>query len=609
MSKYEEFSKEDLIRLLVKRDSERRLGLVWERDQIEHERALNDDYVFLEQDQTLSEGEGPYENLVIEGDNFDALRYLNLTHKGKIKCIYIDPPYNTGNKDFVYNDHFIKEEDSYRHSTWLEFLYRRLLLAKDLLREDGVLLVSINDANRSKLELLLDEVFPGMRAGSFVWRSRSGDNRKKGVNLSVNQEHVLAYAMPGFSFRGDDKTYSDYSNPDKDPRGDWASRDLSGPATYKERPNTYYPIQDPSTGVWYPCNPNRVWVYASRNMLTEEEIKSLQEKPMEDLIAENRIKWPDNPKTKTWNSMEELLEDIQNGDVPTSGSGDLLLREDLPNLEFFIGKTIGWGTPRRKKFKSELNDSVQPVSSWIRPKSEDKYADSEGEEELQSGFTDEGSKLVKSIFGEKLFQFPKPLSLVQALIIQSSCGDDMVLDFFAGSATTAHAVLEQNRLDGQKRKFIMVSSTEATHEEPEKNVCRDITAERIRRVMNGYSKVKGTGGNFAYFRAVRIQPEDIYAAIQHDQIWNALQLLHFDTVQPYVSSEIHIFESENKRIVYIQEVSEDAISKLSDILTGDTKTTTVYSWQPGIIKHRLFSEHMSIEQIPTYLIERFGGAR
>ena len=169
MGKYDKLNKEELIELLTKRDAERKFGLVWERNQIEHDNALNNDYVFMDFISELSVGKDSYDNLIIEGDNFDALRYLNLTHKGKIKCIYIDPPYNTGNKDFIYNDHYVKEDDAYRYSTWLEFLYRRLLLSRDLLREDGVLFVSINDENRSKLELLLDEVFPGnfVLDGSF----------------------------------------------------------------------------------------------------------------------------------------------------------------------------------------------------------------------------------------------------------------------------------------------------------------------------------------------------------------------------------------------------------------------------------------------------------
>ncbi len=135
----------------MKRDAQRKLGLVWERDEIEADKARNTDFVALDLDEKLSFGDAQYENLIIEGDNFDALRALLVTHRRKIKCIYIDPPYNTGNKDWVYNDNYISSEDRFRHSTWLEFMYQRLVLARDLLSDDGVILVSINDDNRSLL--------------------------------------------------------------------------------------------------------------------------------------------------------------------------------------------------------------------------------------------------------------------------------------------------------------------------------------------------------------------------------------------------------------------------------------------------------------------------
>ena len=140
-----------------------------------------------------------WSNLLIEGDNFDALRYLRMTHAGRVKCICIDPPYNTGNKDFIYNDRFVDKDDLYKHSKWLEFMYRRLLLARDLLAEDGVLLVCINDENRAKLELLLDQALPGMKLGSFVWRCRQGSNADQGCFLSADHEHVLVYGNAGFT--------------------------------------------------------------------------------------------------------------------------------------------------------------------------------------------------------------------------------------------------------------------------------------------------------------------------------------------------------------------------------------------------------------------------
>jgi adenine-specific DNA-methyltransferase len=224
---YNDYSREELLRELRLRDRRPRFGLVWERKEIEHEKAVNDDFVALDFDPALSCGDAPYRNLIIEGDNFDALRYLRMTHAGKVKCIYIDPPYNTGNRDFIYNDRFIDKEDAYRHSKWLEFMYRRFLLARDLLSEEGVLLVSMNDVNRAKLELLLDEVFPGMNLGSIVWRNRQGSNADQGSFLSVDHEHVLVYGGPGFRFSGLEKSYEMYANPDNDPRGSWRSDNLT----------------------------------------------------------------------------------------------------------------------------------------------------------------------------------------------------------------------------------------------------------------------------------------------------------------------------------------------------------------------------------------------
>jgi adenine-specific DNA-methyltransferase len=215
-SKYDHYNKDELIKIIEDRDRKPKFGLVWERDDIEFDRSFNQDFVALDADRELSCGAGPWGNLLIEGDNFDALRYLRMTHAGRVKCICIDPPYNTGNKDFIYNDRFVDKDDLYKHSKWLEFMYRRFLLARDLLTEDGVLLVCINDDNRAKLELLLDQALPGMKIGSFVWRCRTGGNDTGGAFLSSNHEHVLVYGGAAFKFSGDEKSYSMYRHQDGD---------------------------------------------------------------------------------------------------------------------------------------------------------------------------------------------------------------------------------------------------------------------------------------------------------------------------------------------------------------------------------------------------------
>lgn len=172
-------NEQQLRRILIEHLTQKKLGLYWESSAIERDAALNANVVLPRIQASWShwpDKSQPVSNFIIEGDNYDALRLLNATHRGKIRVMYIDPPYNTGNKDWVYNDHYVGANDRWRHSQWLEFLYRRLTLARDLMTPDGVILVSINDENRARLEMLMDEVFPGRRIGSLVWRTKDTGN-------------------------------------------------------------------------------------------------------------------------------------------------------------------------------------------------------------------------------------------------------------------------------------------------------------------------------------------------------------------------------------------------------------------------------------------------
>src|SRR5690606_13714028 len=183
-----------LIRLLQRRDAERQLGLVWERDEIEADAAVNSDYVALQPDLALSHGDAPWDNLIIEGDNFDALRALRMSHKGAIRCIYIDPPYNTGNRDFVYNDRFVDRTHRFRHSLWLEFMYRRLQLAKELLADDGMIFVSIDDNELFRLGMLMDRVFGEENwIQTLIWKKSYGGGAKAKHVVGLH-EYVLCFA-------------------------------------------------------------------------------------------------------------------------------------------------------------------------------------------------------------------------------------------------------------------------------------------------------------------------------------------------------------------------------------------------------------------------------
>lgn len=506
MSKYDDLSREQLISLLEKRDRTKKLGLVWERDEIEADNAVDANFVAATVVPELSDNAAPWRNMVIEGDNYDALRWLRMTMAGQVKCIYIDPPYNTGTKDWVYNDHYANPEDAYFQSTWLEFLFRRLSLARDLLAEDGVILVSINDEQRAKLELLMDEALPGMRVGSLTWRTRNGSNADQIGYLSQDHEHILVYGKSNFAFGGTDKSYAGYSNPDNDPRGDWQAVSMKLGFSASQRANLYYPLHDPQTDIYYPCNPDEVWRFATKARVRPG--MKLQTQPVEDFIAEGRIRFPPEQKVEVFDDLESLISAIEAGDVPCSG-GVPMIRKDTPDLEFWVGKKIGYGTPRRKLFKAELRRNTQPLSSWVSWKSEDNDA-SATNNYIIAGSNTEASKAIRDVFGFKAFNYAKPVSLIRELVRQSTSPGDTVLDFFAGSATTAQAVMELNAEDSEQRRFIMVSSTEATADTPSKNLCRDVTAERIRRLnASNDKKFADLSAPFAYLRCREIEFEDL----------------------------------------------------------------------------------------------------
>lgn len=552
--KYEKYSKEELVRLLRERDRKPKFGLVWERDEIDHDKSVNGDFVALDLQEDLSCGEAPYRNFLIEGDNFDALRYLRMTHAGKVKCIYIDPPYNTGNKDFIYNDHFVDKDDLYKHSKWLEYMYRRLVIARDLLREDGVIFVSIGEEEFANLSLLMDQVFSGMKVGTFVWRRRTGALDPKGAFVSEDHEYVVCFGGPKFSFAGRGKDLSKYTNPDNDPRGPWMPDNLTAG---KPGGDVFYAIKDPSTGHEYWPSKGRYWPYNPKTMAKK--------------IKEGRILFP---KEKD-------------------------------------------GRPMLKRFRDELKTQMKPLSTWIFSPAEN-LPDEDDIEIMQSGLTQEGTKLVLQMMGDKVFNYPKPLSLLTNLIKQSTSDEDLIVDFFAGSGTTGHAALSVNAEDEGNRRFILVSSTEATEGEPEKNVCKDVAKERLERAINGYSyktktgkkDVEGLGGDFAYLRARRIPVETIFKKIQHDQVWLALQLIHSETVTPYQkNSPFQIQETEKDEqdnlVIYLPKITDAVLDDVKKEIKKD-KGAVIYSWQPGLLKDRLGKTSITYEAIPQFLVDRFG---
>ena len=431
----------------------KKYGLVWEQHEETVDVMMRDNIpVFTEvPEREITTAPGQGYNFILEGDNLHSLRLLEKTHKGKIDVIYIDPPYNLGG-DFVYNDDYVGREDGFRHSKWLSFMDARLRIAYQLLSEKGAIFISINDSEYATLKLLCDDIFSELNYQiTFIWNSRQRADSRNVNMLSTDHEYILVYSKTDqFSVIGREKDTSKYSNPDNDPRGPWASIDLSGLADATRRPNLHYDIIDPATGNSYPPNPNRGW--------------SKSRETVARMISENRILWPSSPK----------------------------------------------GRPREKKFLKDLLSDKTGFSSML---------DSE-----VVGFTTDGTRALISVLGNRAFSFPKSVKLLKTLIGQFPSKDCLVLDFFAGSGSTAQAVMELNS-DGGSRRFILCTNNE-------NDICDKVTYPRVRTIITGirpdgskYSE--GIPGNLKYFRTDFVSKDDEYlsdALLEH--IREMIQLEH-----------------------------------------------------------------------------------
>ncbi len=385
------------------------------------------------------------ENLFIEGDNLEVLKLLQRSLHGKVKMIYIDPPYNTG-KEFIYPDNYREGLDTYLeyagltddegrkigtntqsegrfHTNWLNMMYPRLYMARNLLREDGVIFISIDDNEVKNLRAVCDEIFGEENfVANIVWEKRFTRNNDAKL-MSSTVEHILLFrkseALQLLREPRTEKANSIYKNPDNDPRGPWTSVSFVSQRTKEQRPNLSYPVTNPITGenVEHPVN---AWKYSKEQY--------------DRLSSEDRLYWGVDGKNTY---------------------------------------------PRLKRFLSELDGGIVPINFW-------NYKD--------TGTIDDGTKLVDELIGKDIFDYPKPISLLKRMLLMAtSKEDDIILDFFAGSCTTAHAVLDLNAQDGGNRKFIMVQLPEPCTEKTEahkagyKNIA-DIGKERIRRVIHKLEK-------------------------------------------------------------------------------------------------------------------------
>jgi len=459
-----------------------------------------------------------------------------MTFAGQVKCIYIDPPYNTGNKDFIYNDHFVDKEDLWRHSKWCEFMFQRLTLAKDLLRQDGVIFVSIDDNEIYSLGLLMNRVFGEANfAANIIWQKNySPKNTAK--HFSSDHDFIVAYALNGDIWRPNllprtDSQDKAYKNPDNDPRGRWKPGDLSARNPYGLGT---YAITTPSGRLIAGPPPGNYW--------------RVSEPKLRELDRDKRIWW---------------------------------------------GKD-GSNVPSIKRFLSEVQDGIVPQTLWKND---------------EVGHTQDAKKEIHDILefpdSVSVFSTPKPVGLIDRILRLGTGTNDLILDFFAGSGTTAHAVHRLNKEDGGKRRVILVSSTEATADEPDKNICRDVCALRVRRVIEGYKDNEPLGGDFAYLRCRRL-PTAKLMDLDHAQVWTALQLTHCSTLQPFEDRPVIYADNDDQRLIYVPHFRAKDARALTKAVR-ELPAVIVYTWQPALVRQRLQNEeNVQVEPVPESLARRFG---
>jgi len=529
MSRYGDYSKADLVAQLEQRDRRdaTRFGLVWEARAADRDTALNSDFIALDLDAELSCGTAPWCNLIVEGDNYDALRHLRMAFAGRVKCIYIDPPYNTGNRDFVYNDRFVDREDAWRHSKWCDFMYRRLLLAKRLLAPDGAIFVSIDDNEIFTLGMLMNRVFGESNfVANVIWQKRTSPDAR--IDFGPAHDYILVWSKSRSDatfnkLRLSEDQQKNYKNPDDDPLGPWTSTDFTAQGY---RPNQMYAITTPGGAVYEP------------------------------------------PHGRCWANVEPVFKQL------------------IANNRLWFG-TDGKSRPRTKTYLSET-DGIRSWTWWPN---------------TEVGHNQEAKKEIINILGtadNAVFSTPKPVRLIERIIQLATGPDDIVLDFFAGSGTTAHAVHKMNAADGGRRRCILVSNTETTEDEPDKNLCRDVCAKRVRRVIEGFSGAPGLGGDFAYLRCRRVPPGRLLS-LDHAAVWTALQLIHRDRLAPYDNAApFQYAENDGQALVYVPRFRR-ADAEALRLRLDAVASATVFSWQPDALRQQVPGSHVQHESVADYL--------
>jgi len=549
-------------------------------------RVLEEQYTF---------GDNADGNMIIHGDNLDALKALLPRFEGRVKCIYIDPPYNTGNEGWVYNDNvndpkirkWLGEvvgregEDLSRHDKWLCMMYPRLKLLQKLLAEAGVIFISIDDTEYANLKAICDEIF-GLNCfvSNISWqRTYSTRNDSKGIVNEV--EHILVYSKtPNWSPNKLPRTAemdSKYKNPDNDVAL-WRS-DNAYAADASTHQGMVYAIQHPFTGeMLYPSN-GAHWRYNQEEMLKamrgwcDYELRELNDTHRRAVICGV--------------SDEEVRQGVKAivlaDTLEVSAQKAKQVYDRGPWPKFFFSKG-GLGGIARKTYLAQVGGKL-PTNFWP-------FAD--------TGHTDEAKKEILSIFdGRMTFDTPKPSRLIEFVLRIAGDEKTIVLDSFAGSGTTAHAVLNMNKRDGGHRRFILVET---------ENYAESITAERVRRVITGYGEgkkaVEGTGGGFSFYELGaplmidgNLNPDVSEARIREYVSSTETKL----PMPPASEAEPHLLGVHNRAAYYFYYLP-DAVTTLNEAflrtIRTDADSYMIYADVNALDEATMKRHHITFKKIP-----------
>jgi adenine-specific DNA-methyltransferase len=494
-------------------------------------------------------------NILIEGDNYHALSVLNYTHKGAFDVIYVDPPYNTGARDWKYNNDFVDSEDPYKHTKWISFMEHRLRLMKGLLADDGICCVTVDDYEMPRLWMLMEEIFgEDNHLGTAAIRINPG-GRKTKRSLATQHEYALFFAK---------------------------SANTQVAKVVKDIIDKTHSYKQDNDGCWF-------------------EERNLRKEGQDSLATDDSDRFYPiyiNSRTGEISSVRKF--DIKILPIDTQGQKRIWRRgkADIDKLykegDIFVKKTKH-GVQLYFKFRGGVEGET-PKSFW---------------DDVRYSASEHGTQILDEILGNTgCFPFPKSLwAVIDCIKVCSQKTDALVLDFFAGSGTTGHAVLELNKQDEGNRRFVLCTNNE-------NNICEEVTFERIKRVIKGYEskkgeKIDGLGGNLSYYKTALVSVEKLQRVSDEAKIKVTYQAGEMIALREDTPNEVEkndwwqIFASEEKTTAIYFKEDKEKLNDLVKKLVQAQKTTILYifSWGKNEYKNEFSSKFIRIEDIPDPILE------